>query len=78
MTSIAQILPVILVGAALIIPHIKEIGAIFLEEDAALNIQAIPEFLMHKSYIPACAAIVMLAGSYGISVRIAERKRGVA
>ncbi len=76
--SIAQILPVILVGAALIIPHIREIGAIFLEENAALNIQAIPEFLMHKSYIPACAAIVILVGSYGISVRIAERKRGVA
>ena len=71
-------LAVILVGAALIIPHIKEVGAIFLEENAALNIQAIPEFLMHKSYIPACAAIVILAGSYGISVRIAERKRGVA
>ena len=75
---IAQILPVILVGAALVVPHIKEIGAIFLEENAALNIQAIPEFLMHKSYIPVCVAIVMLAGSYGISVRIAERKRGVA
>lgn len=78
-TSLAQVLPIIIIGTVLILPHIREIADIFLgEAGGGLNIQAIPEFLMHRYYIPGAIALVLLIVSYGLSVWIAGRKRGVA
>lgn len=79
-TAICQILPIIIIGLVLIIPHIGEVWKIFLEEDVALvlrKVQGIQDFLTNQSYLAAIAAIALLAESYGISVGIAKRKRGV-
>ena len=78
-TSLAQVLPIIIIGAALMLPHIREIADIFLgEAGEKLNIQVIPEFLMHRYYIPGAIAVILIVVSYGFSVWIAGRKRGVA
>lgn len=81
-TAICQILPIIIIGLVLIIPHIGEVSKMFLEGDVTSFVlrkfQGIQDFLTNQSYLAAITAIALLAGSYGISVGIAKRKRGVA